>query len=95
MDEQSINAEMRLFALEGLVSSLLAVYCLQLAPSDPLSVLERVRQQLERAAQKRTFPQVDPAMSDLLSSELEAAASRLLTMARNQIRTMIERDQHT
>jgi hypothetical protein len=43
------------------------------------------------AAAGKPFPEVeDPAMSDLLSAELEAAVDRLMEMATDQINLVLE-----
>jgi hypothetical protein len=85
MNEESVKIEMRLYALEGIVSSLLTAYCLQAAPLEPLKAFEKAADQMKEAAKKPTFPKADPAMSDLLSAESEAALTRLLAIVHEQI----------
>jgi hypothetical protein len=81
MNEKSIKAEMRLYAVESFVATLFAIHCVELDPSEPLKPLESAKKGLIEGAQKKTFSRQDPAMSDLLSAELEAAVTRLLAMA--------------
>jgi hypothetical protein len=82
-DEQAIKLEMRLWALEVLVCNILAV--IASSDSDPNELMKKTREQMISGAQQHTFPEVDPAMSDLLSAELEAAITRLMDMANSQI----------
>jgi hypothetical protein len=90
MDENLIKFEMRLYALECLVSSHFAGFCFQAAPSAPLQFCETIRNQIVEEARRRTFPQTGPAMSDLLSAELEAAATRLVAMVSEKITQVLQ-----
>jgi hypothetical protein len=81
MTEAEIRAEARLYALECVVCQTLALIHLQIAAADPLSVLEQQRQQAIHGARQKAFPELnDPALSDLMSAELEAAVDRLADM---------------
>jgi hypothetical protein len=88
MDEQAIKAEIRLWALECVVSQLWATIY-QMAGGDPLAHFEKRRKALLESARRQTFPNLDPAMSDLVSAELEAAVDALL----GQQKELLERDQ--
>jgi hypothetical protein len=83
MNEDQIKTEMRFWALEIIVCNLLAIQCLQ--HPTPLELLKMLREQSLMGARLRTFPGFDPAMSDLLSAELEAAIGHLMGMAHEQI----------
>jgi hypothetical protein len=85
MNEKAIKDAMRLYAVEFFVATLFAVHCVNLDPSDPLKPLERAKKGMIEGAQKNTFSGQDPAMSDHLSAELEAAVTRLLAMAHAKI----------
>jgi hypothetical protein len=52
---------------------------------DPADLYERIRKQIIEGAKARTFP-TDAATSDLLSAELEDAVTRLMDMAKSQMR---------
>jgi hypothetical protein len=82
-NEDAIKAEMRLWALEVLVCNLFAVSLI--ATGRPGALFSQVRQQILQGAKLKTFSGVDPALSDLLSAELETAVDRLLEMASAQI----------
>jgi hypothetical protein len=82
-EEQAIKAEMRLWALEALVTNLLAMICT--LDRDPAALLNQIRGRMIEGAKSRTFPGYDAAMSDLLSAELEAAVTRLMDMGTAQI----------
>jgi hypothetical protein len=79
--EDDIKAECRLYAVEWAVSILLAGNFRQMGPEGTL-LFERTRQQAIEGVRQKTFPAVDPTMSDLLSAELESAVDRLLGMAK-------------
>jgi hypothetical protein len=81
MSEEQIQAECRLYAIEWAVSILFATSFKQMGAAGP-AMLDQVRQQALEGARKKTFPNLDPAMSDLLSAELEIAVNRLLGMAK-------------
>jgi hypothetical protein len=88
MDEQTIKAEMRLWALEVLVCNIFAI--IAASDTNPNELMTKTRDQMIAGARQRTFSEVDPAMSDLLSAELEAAVTRLMEMANSQI-AMLQR----
>jgi hypothetical protein len=76
---------MRLIAIENLVANAWAVLCLQAGPSTALATFEAARKQMLQGAHNQTFPDVDPAMSDLLSAELESAIDRMAKSVAEQI----------
>ena len=91
MDEQEIKAEMRLYVVETMVANLLVAFCLQADLQNPSSALAAMTKQMIEGARSQTFSRFgDPAMSDLHSAELEAAASRLANMANEQM-SLIEK----
>ena len=84
-DEKVIRAEMRLWALELLVSNLFAIIC----ASNPewVELFERTRRQMIEGAGQRIFPEVtDPALFHLYADELEDAVTRLMDMVGEQMR---------
>jgi len=90
MTEDEIKRETRLLALEILAVNLLATDVLLTPKSDPSALAAKIRERMIAAAGK-PFPEVDdPAMSDLLSAELEAAVDRLMEMATDQINLVLE-----
>jgi hypothetical protein len=80
MDENAIKPEMRLWALELLVCNLYAI----MAVSSP-GLMKRTFDQMIAGARVRGFEGYDPAMSDLLSAELESALARMMDMANSQM----------
>jgi hypothetical protein len=74
---------MRLWALECLVCNILAT--IAASDANPTELIQRTRDQMVSGARQRAFSEVDPAMSDLFSAELEAAVTRLMDMASSQI----------
>jgi hypothetical protein len=90
MNEEAIRAEMRLYVLEVFFTNLLVVNCITANPQDPMKVVTRLSDQMLAGARVKGFPEVDPAMSDLLSAELESAVSRLANMASEQIRFVLK-----
>jgi len=84
MNEAEVKFEMRLWALELLVSNAFAMLC-ALDPQ-PDDLFAKIRQQMMEGARKRGFPGFDPGESDILSSELEAALGRLMEMVSTQMR---------
>jgi len=88
MLEQAIKDEMRIYVIEYFVSNLFAVACLQ-TPA-PLEFWEKGRDQMIAGAQKKTFPMVDAAMSDLYSAELESALVHLASMVSEQINVVLK-----
>lgn len=91
MDQEAIKNEMRLHALEILTVTNFSIACLETA--SPLMMAGEVHGRMQLAARKSKFPGDDPAMSDLLSAELEAAVSRLVAMGSEQIKLALKRDQ--
>jgi hypothetical protein len=90
MNEEEIRAEMRLYVLEVFATNLLAVNCLLANPQDPMAMIERLSKQMIDGARAKGFADVDPAMSDLLSAELEAAVARIMTMTQEQIGVVLK-----
>jgi hypothetical protein len=89
MTEEELRGQMRLYAVEILAVNLLAISCL-MTPK-PQELVAKVRQQMIDGARTHTFPGLDdPAMSDLLSAELESAADRLMEMASAQIDVVLQ-----
>jgi hypothetical protein len=84
--ESDIKSDMRLWAVETLVVNLMTIMCV--TEGNPLELAERTRAQMLAGARQRTFPEADPATSDLLSAELESAVERLMGMAIEQIRLL-------
>jgi len=78
MTEDGIKAEVRLYALECIVSQFAAT--LHLQGGDPKRTLAAARKQAIEGTRKRTFPQLNAAESDHYSAELESAVLRLLDM---------------
>ena len=78
--QESIEAEMRLWALECLVSQLYAI--IYQSTGDPMGSFEKRSALLLERARTMPFPGLDAAMSDLASGELEVAVKRLLGMQR-------------
>lgn len=78
MNEEAIKSECRLYAIEWAVSKILAL--LARSSGEP-AILEELRQQAVAGARQHVTRGVDPAMSDLLSAELEVAIDRILQMA--------------
>jgi len=77
--QERAEAECRLYALEWYVCMLHAAIFAQ-AGKDGLVILGHLRQTALEGARQKAFPGLDPAMSDLVSAELEAAVDRLLSM---------------
>jgi hypothetical protein len=84
-EEESIKADVRLYIAEMFIVNLYAMTFLQIAPSDPLGVFQQVVDQMIQGTRQKTFPQLDPTMSDLISGELEVAANRFASMVTAQI----------
>jgi hypothetical protein len=55
-----------------------------------MRLANRISDQMLAGARAKGFSEVDPAMSDLLSAELESAVARLASMASEQIRTVLQ-----
>lgn len=90
MTEDEIKNWMRIYAVEILAVNQLAYLCLTVAPAAPQKLAAEIRQQLIETARKHGFPDFDPAMSDLLSAELEVALDRLMEMVDGQITAVID-----
>ena len=78
MDEERLKMDVRLYCAEWLASSTLALLLKASGNADEL--FAAIRTQALDGAKKKAFPSADPAMSDLLSGELETAMDRLLGM---------------
>jgi hypothetical protein len=88
-EEDELRLQIRVYAVEILAINLLATSCLQ-ASSDPSTLIATVRQQMLQGA-KVPFPGIDdPALSDMLSGELESAVDRLMEMGTAQINAVLE-----
>jgi hypothetical protein len=85
-DEIEIKAECRFYALEVMFCRLLATTFRQMGAAGD-AMLEETRQQSLEGARQQTFPALDPAMSDLVSAELESAIDRLLGMTKSLLET--------
>jgi hypothetical protein len=83
MQTESVQLEMRLWALEVLTVNLFVMLCA--ASGDGRVNVESIGGQMIAGARARAFPGFDPVQSDALSQELEAAVTRLVDMARSQI----------
>lgn len=77
--EDHIKLEARLYALERSVCVLLAAIYQQAGKHGP-EILEMTHQRTIENARNLTFPNVDPAFSDMFASEIGVAADRLLVM---------------
>jgi hypothetical protein len=82
MTEDEIKSEMRLFALESLVCQQSAIL-FQLVRGS----FEIARQQMKSGTQRPVFGGDDPALSDLLSAELEQAMDRLYKIIETHLGT--------
>ncbi len=78
MKENPVAAEMRLYALEVMVSSHLAAIHLQ--SGDAAQSLNGLRTLLIEKTRRTPLIGLDPAMSDLASAELEDAFDRLIRL---------------
>ncbi len=81
--EEQIKAECRLYALEWATTKLWAL----VLKSQGAGVfeLDLIRQQMSQGTQNHSFSNVGPAMSDLLSAEMEMAIDRILQMTRGML----------
>ena len=77
-DDNPVAAEMRLYALELMLTSFLAAAHLQ--SGDALRSLTETRQKFIEKTRRNPLPGLNPAMSDLASAELEEAFERLHQM---------------
>jgi hypothetical protein len=81
--EREYKVEARLCALEWTVCQLMVALVDTHASdsSDASAFLTRMHENLIEAARQKTFPELaDPAKSDLMSAEFEAAFARLAAM---------------
>ena len=78
MDQETVEAELRLYALELMCSLFFAALVRQ--EGNPLASLIGMRKSLFDRTRHFPFPMKDPAESDLVSAELEGAFERLLQM---------------
>jgi hypothetical protein len=81
--EQKIKDEMRIYAIEYLVSCLWAMNAFQ--TDAPAAFWNKSRDQMIASARQKTFSGADAATSDLYSAELEAALTHLSSMVSSQI----------
>jgi hypothetical protein len=81
LTEDELKSECRLYAVEWVAALLFAAHFRQMGDDGP-AFLEQARQQALAGARQKTFAGLDPAMSDLLSAEIESAVDRLLGMAK-------------
>jgi hypothetical protein len=75
VDEEAVKLEARLIAMEYAICDLFSAVYRGFNPKD----IHDRHDQLVKFFQTRTVPGHDPAMSDLLSGEVEIALHRLLT----------------
>jgi hypothetical protein len=87
--EDTIKNEVRLFALESIVCQNLATVYLSM----PREIFAAVQKQALDGAKKQPFPGLDPAYSDLISAEFEAALERLYSMIQHHLDTADKRRQ--
>ena len=80
--EDEIKAECRFYALEQGFCLLQAAIYRQMGVLGPV-MLEETRKQALESTRMKTFPALGPAMSDLVSAELESAIDRLLGMTKH------------
>jgi hypothetical protein len=88
MNENELKFQMRLYATELLVVNVFATHCLM--TPNPQQLAAQVRQQMIEGTRRQTFPELDPAKSDLFSAELESAVDRLMEMANAQINVVLQ-----
>jgi hypothetical protein len=94
-DIEKIRLDMRIKAVEGVVTTLLALRCLEQAPTDPLGAFAKMRTQLSATMKIWVFPELrDPAMSDLQAAELEDAVTLLLESVATQIAELQKRPEN-
>src|SRR6266481_5564414 len=73
MDEAEVKLQMRLWALEVFVANAFAMLCAQ--DPDPDDLLGKINRQMIEGSKRQSFPGFDPAESDVLASDFEAAVS--------------------
>jgi hypothetical protein len=89
MFQKDMITEMRLWALEVLVSNLFAMQC---ASDDaPPEAFDNIQAQMLRGAKTQSFPGMNAEESRLLSAELESAVARLMEMGKKQIQRGVGR----
>jgi hypothetical protein len=89
MLEKDMVTEMRLWALEVLVSNLFAMQCASVEA--PTEAFENIKAQMLAGAKTQSFPGMNAEESDLLSAELESAVARLMEMGKKQIQRGVGR----
>ena len=87
--EDTIKAEVRLFALESIVCQTVAT----LYQVMPREIFDAVKKQAIEGARTQAFPGLDAAYSDLISSEFEVALARLYSMIQHHLDTAEKRRQ--
>ena len=75
MDEKALEAEARLAAVEYMVMNLYVL--LHRLHGDPPELVRKTHEQLREMLRTTTFPGSDPAESDLIAQEVQAAVERL------------------
>jgi hypothetical protein len=89
MDESAIKLEMRIRAIECIISMLMTFHCLRVDPADPLGACSKTWKILADSARRSTFPEVDAVTSDMLSAEFESSLSRLIEMVSAEINLLL------
>jgi hypothetical protein len=92
MTPAELKNELRIWALECFVCEIFSLWCVQ-QPS-PGATFVGLRDRMIFAARNRTFQGVDPAMSDHLSAELEAAVERLTETQKEQLKAHLKPGQY-
>jgi len=79
MDESQINLEVRLAALEyTLIQGLKAAFILSAGADAPM-MAKKLREGATESLSQKTWPDVQPALSDHFSDELHMQVDRLLS----------------
>ena len=81
--QENIELEMRLSALEYMICKLYATGLVSSGLSD--EQIKTAHQKFSDGAKQQTFPDLAPAMSDLVSGEWEQAVGRLLNAQREMV----------
>lgn len=79
--EKHLKDDVRLFALETIVTQYLATVYTQM----PREIFDAVQKQSISGARGLTFPAVDAATSDMISAEIEEAMDRLYKMIQSHL----------
>jgi hypothetical protein len=87
--EDSIKAEVRMFALESIVCQFAASQFQTM----PRAVFDTVQKRALEGAQTHVFPGFDPAYSDVVSSEFEAVLKNLYSMIQHHLDTAQKRQE--